>query len=145
VKHVRQIANRISELRPLSAWATEIARGLGSSESRCRDIDLCLTEAVANIICHGYSDDAPHEITVELASEPGALVMRIEDDARPFDPLARSTPQPPSLDEATPTGRGILLMRSTAASMSYERVGSRNRLTLRFVVDEPSHEPPPVM
>jgi len=135
VKHVRRIPNRISELRPLSAWATEIARGLGCSESRCQDVDLCLTEAVANIICHGYSDDAPHEITVELASDSETLAMRIEDDARPFDPLARCVEQPASLDEAAPAGRGLLLMRSTATSMSYERVESRNRLTLRFVVD----------
>lgn len=134
MKHARRITNRISELRPLSIWALETARQLGCPAERCPDVDLCLTEVVANVIRHGYTDDALHEILIELDREPRALVLSVEDDARPFDPLAQPVLQPRSLEEARPAGRGIALFRSTADSVRYERREGRNRLTLRFAV-----------
>jgi anti-sigma regulatory factor (Ser/Thr protein kinase) len=124
----------MSELRPLSAWAVELARELGCPADRVFDVDLCLTEAVSNVIRHGYVDDALHEIGIEITREPGALVIRIEDDARPFDPLQASKPLATSLDEAEPSGRGIALMRSAADSASYERSDDRNRLTVKFAI-----------
>jgi len=136
MRHVRRIANRVPELRPLAAWAVGIARELGCPVEKCCDVDLCLTEAVVNVIRHGYSDDLPHEIGVEIVREPGALVLRIEDDARPFDPLAMPASQPTSLDEAGPRGRGLVLIRSGADIASYERRDGLNRLTLEFTVDD---------
>lgn len=134
MKHARRITNRVSELRPLSRWAVETARGLGCPAERCHDLDLCLNEAVSNVIRHGHAAGALHEIHVELVREAGELVLNIEDDARPFDPLAMPVLQPRSLDEAKPAGRGITLFRSAADSASYERRAGRNRLTLRFAV-----------
>ena len=136
MKFVRRIANRVSELRPLSAWAVEVARELGCPGDRCFDVDLFLTEAVSNVIRHGYVDDAPHEIGIEITREPGTLTIRIEDDARPFDPLCVPESLAASLDEAGPGGRGIVLMRSAADSASYERRDDRNRLTARFVIPD---------
>jgi len=132
---VRRITNRTSELRPLSAWAVEVSRSLGGSERTCHEVDLCVTEAVTNVIRHGYLDDAHHEIEVELARRDDQLVMRIEDDARAFDPLGVPAPPPTSLAEAKPSGRGITLMRAGADSASYERRNAHNVLTLTFDVD----------
>lgn len=134
MRHLRRIVNRIAELRPLSAWAIGVARELGCPAERCPDIDVCLSEAISNVICHGYGDDAPHEIGVELWREPEALVVRIEDDGRPFDPLATQAHRVTTLDEAAPAGRGITLLRSAADAASYERVEGHNRLTLRFEI-----------
>jgi serine/threonine-protein kinase RsbW len=136
VKHVRRIANRVGELRPLSTWAIGAARELGCPADRCADLDLCLNEVVSNIIRHGYDDDLPHEIGVELTRESGMLVLRIEDDARPFDPLGMRVTQPTTLDEAGPGGRGIPLIREAADSATYERRERGNRLTLRFALGD---------
>ena len=107
---------------------------LGCPAVRRLDLELCLNEAVLNIIQHGYADDAPHEIEIGFRREPNAVVMRIEDDARPFDPLRVETTQPASLEEAPLFGRGILLFRRTADGVSYEHRDGRNRLELRFAV-----------
>ena len=136
MSHVRRVASRIRELRPLSAWVVEVARALGCPRETCADADLCVTESVANIVRHGHRDDTTHEIGVEVLREPGALVIRIEDDARQFDPLGALVPQPTSLDEAGPTGRGLLLIRRTADTVSYERRNGLNQLTLRFALAE---------
>jgi len=134
VRHVRRVPSRISELRPLSAWAVEVARELGCSADKCFDVDLCLAEAVSNVIRHGYADESIHEIGIEIEREPNVLVVRIEDDGRPFDPLAMPMSLATSLEEAEPAGRGIVLMRSAADAASYERGEGRNRLTLRFAI-----------
>src|SRR5262245_50942821 len=134
MKHIRRITNRISELRPLAAWATEIARELGCPADRCFDVDLCLTEAVSNIIRHGYADDALHEIVVELTREPDGLAIDIEDDARPFDPLSAPVSVARSLAEARPNGRGIVLLRGAADSARYECRDGRNCLTLTIAI-----------
>jgi anti-sigma regulatory factor (Ser/Thr protein kinase) len=134
VSHARRVASRISELRPLAAWVVDVARTLGCPRETCADADLCVTEAVANIVRHGHLGDAQHEVGVEIEREQGALVIRIEDDARHFDPLGTRVLQPTSLDEAGPAGRGLLLIRRTADAVSYERRNGLNQLTLRFAL-----------
>jgi anti-sigma regulatory factor (Ser/Thr protein kinase) len=131
---VRRIPNRLSELRSLSTWAVDVAKGLGCSAERCHEVDLCLTEAVSNIIRHGYHDDKRHEIRVELARVSNALVVRIEDDAQAFDPLGKPGPEPTSLEDAPKAGRGLVLLRSAPALATYEHRDGRNVLTLSFVI-----------
>jgi len=52
---------------------------------------VVLDEVLTNILKYGYTDDHGHEISVQLGIEGGALVGRIEDDGRPFDPLPSPT------------------------------------------------------
>ena len=96
-------------------------------------VQLCLEEAVANIIMHGGAKDDRVEIAIELERDGAMLVARIEDTGCEFDP----TQFPPlsmakSLDDAKIGEYGIHLMRSFASGMHYERREGRNRLTLRF-------------
>src|SRR5262249_23691887 len=97
-------------------------------------IQFCLEEAVANVIMYGGSKDDRLEIAVELEREDGALVARVEDNGRQFDPTkAPPPPEPSSLADAKLGNLGIHLVRSFANDMGYERRDGRNRLTLRFV------------
>ena len=96
---------------------------------------LVLDELVANIINHGYDDTAEHQIHVTLAVDGSELTIRVEDDARPFDPL--QVP-PPDLDlplEERPVGGlGIHLVRSVMDTVEYQRNGDRNILTMRKTI-----------
>jgi hypothetical protein len=63
---------------------------------------LCLEEAVANIIMHGGAKDEGLQIAVELERNGGTLVARIEDNGRPFDPTRAPSPAlANSLEEAS--------------------------------------------
>jgi anti-sigma regulatory factor (Ser/Thr protein kinase) len=128
-----ELRHDLAELKRLAAWIEVRARPVSADTSFA--IQLCLEEAVANIIMYGDGarDDRP-EITIELERNGGALIARIEDTGGEFDP----TQVPPpllasSLEEAKVGGLGIHLMRSFASSMHYQRRNGRNRLTLQFV------------
>jgi anti-sigma regulatory factor (Ser/Thr protein kinase) len=98
-------------------------------------IHLVLDEVVANIIAHGYDDTAEHQIHVTLALDESVLTIRVEDDGRPFDPLAAP---PPDLDlplEERPVGGlGIHIVRSVMDAVEYHRDGDRNQLIMKKTI-----------
>jgi anti-sigma regulatory factor (Ser/Thr protein kinase) len=129
-----ELRSDLAELKRLTGWIKACARQELSADTLFA-IQLCLEEAVANIIMYsvGAKDDCL-EITIEWARNGGMLVARIEDTGREFDPT--QVPSPllvSSLEEAKVGGLGIHLIRSFASGMHYERCDGRNRLTLRFV------------
>lgn len=125
------LRNDVAELERLAGWIERFT-GQGTSPDVSFAVQLCLEEAVANIIMYGGADAIV--IAVELERDYGTLVARIEDNGRQFDPTRAPRPVPAaSLDEAKVGDLGIHLMRSFANGMDYERRDGRNRLTLRFV------------
>ena len=93
-------------------------------------MELCLDEVVANIAMHGGSTVG--DIAVEIDHDAVAIIARVEDGGAKFDPTADTQPLPQSLDEAKIGGLGLVLVRRLSTDMRYERIGARNRLTLRF-------------
>ena len=123
----------LAELERLAIWIEGWStRDLSDSLSFA--VQVCLEEAVANIIMFSATADDRLEIVVEVEPEDQTLVARIEDNGSAFDPTqVPRPPSPASLAEAKVGNLGIHLMRSFAGGMHYERRDSRNRLTMRFV------------
>ena len=127
------LRNDLVELDRLAGWIeTWAQRDLSADTSFA--IQLCLEEAVANIIMHGVAKGDRREITIEVERNGATLVARIEDTGREFDPTQVPAPLlANSLDEAKAGGFGIHLMRSFASCMHYERrENDSNRLTMWF-------------
>ena len=127
------LRNDVAELQRLAGWLERLAQqGMSSDVSFA--VQLCLEEAVANIIMYGAAGGDRLEIAVELERNGGTLVARIEDNGRQFDPTRAPPPAvATSLEQAKVGDLGIHLMRSFANRMDYERREGRNRLTLRFI------------
>lgn len=125
------LRNDLAELERLAGWLEDWARE-NVSPAVSFAVQLCLEEAVANVIMYGGTDRL--EIAVEVERNDGALVALIEDNGRQFDPTQAPAPsRATSLQDATIGDLGIHLMRSFASGMHYERRNGRNRLTLRFL------------
>ena len=123
----------LAELERLAIWLEGWAMGDLSPELSFA-VQVCLEDAVANIIMYSTTTDNRLKIVVEVERRDQTLVARIEDNGSAFDPT--QVPRPPvpaSLTEAKVGNLGIHLMRSFASGMDYERRDSRNRLTIRFV------------
>lgn len=97
-------------------------------------LSLALDEILTNIAMHGYTDPGRHCIQVFLRREEDSLVVTVEDDARPFNPLEAPLPDvslPPDQRERAVGGLGILLARRLMDSLCYERRGDRNVLVMK--------------
>jgi anti-sigma regulatory factor (Ser/Thr protein kinase) len=93
--------------------------------------ELILEESLMNVIWHGFDEAGEQAIDVYVSICGGDIALRFEDAGRAFDPTHRPDPRlPASLDEASPGGLGLLLVRKFAKSVHYERLGGRNRLTI---------------
>ena len=123
----------VAELERLAIWLEGWAmRDLSADLSFA--VQVCLEEAVANIIMYSTTTDDRLEIVVEVERRNQTLVARIEDNGSAFDPT--QVPRPPvptSLAEAKVGNFGIHLVRSFASGMHYERRDNRNQLTMWFI------------
>ena len=94
-------------------------------------VDLALEEHLTNLMSYGFPDGREHVIKVRLAVA-SEVVVEVEDDGLPFDPL-----QLPEADTSIPLeqrpvgGLGIHLIRKFMDQVEYETRGNRNILRMR--------------
>ncbi len=96
------------------------------------DLRLLAEEACTNVVLHAYPEREPGDLTLELSFADGIATVHLEDDGVPFGP-----------DDAPPAelggdwqqrpegGVGWHLIKNMSDELAYERLGERNRLTLR--------------
>jgi serine/threonine-protein kinase RsbW len=129
--HVLTIANRVEELRRMSAWLADVGEKFGVTPEVLFKLDTCANEAVFNIMSYAYEDDSNHEISLELLITVNSASLTIRDDGRPFDPsTASNIAVADNLSDARIGGLGILLIRKLASRCHYERIGTINVLSL---------------
>jgi len=135
--------SRLAELTLVCPWVDRLAAEHGLPEEKVFAINLCLEEALSNVIRHGYKGAPDHSLTVDFSVNAGGeLVFTIEDHAPVFNACAfPESPAPASLDEIKPGGQGIRLMRRFANSLAWEPLPHGNRLTLGFNYGAPGGEP----
>ncbi|MBZ0171632.1 MAG: ATP-binding protein [Phycisphaerales bacterium] len=94
-------------------------------------IKLAFEEAITNAFQHGHRGlNEQATVRVEYEVGPSEVRIGIEDQGPGFN--AGSVPDP-TLDEnlTTPTGRGLMLMRSYMASVQFNERGNRVEMVYR--------------
>jgi anti-sigma regulatory factor (Ser/Thr protein kinase) len=132
------LRSRLADLTLVWPWVAALAAEYAIPADTLYAIDLCLEEAISNIVRHGYGDESNRTIDVDfLPDRENSLTFTVEDTAPPFAPAEPIEPQelPASLGDFKPGALGIHLMRKFAGSVTYEQLPAGNRLTLCFPVD----------
>lgn len=125
--------SRLTELRRVQPWIGALVNQVGISENTRYAIDLCLEEALANIILHGYRNEPGHPVIIRCWLSSDMLFCSVEDTAPPFSPV--DAPSGPAINESlAPGGNGIRLLRRFADSLVYEKLNEGNRLTISFSI-----------
>lgn len=126
------VRNDTAELVRLNTFLSEFWSENRLPEDLSMDVTLALEEVFLNVIQHGYSDAAEHEILVRLALETGAVALTVEDDGVPFNPLDLPPPDVNlPVEQRQIGGLGIHLVRRVMDGVEYFRVGGHNRLVMR--------------
>jgi sigma-B regulation protein RsbU (phosphoserine phosphatase) len=127
------IKNKIEEMAFLAQEIDVFGEVNNLSFKVMMTINLVIEEMVSNIILYGYSDQFEHKIQVRFSCKGEQVIIMIEDDAMPFNPLEKATPDTNlSVDEREIGGLGIHLVRKMMDSVDYRRDLGKNKLTLKL-------------
>lgn len=126
---------------PVRQAVEALARGLGADEQTCGGLALVVSEALANIIRHGYRgrEDRPIWIRVTPREGPGRtdLVIVIEDECEGVDlTCIRSR----SGAQLKPGGLGVDIIQRVMDEVCYEHRDAPHgvRLTMRKRLSAPT-------
>lgn len=123
--------NDIRQIPQLARFVEDIAVDKKLDQSLTMSLNLALEEAVTNVILYAYPPGADGLVVVEAILSQGRLTFILSDSGGAFDPTgAPEADVSSSLEERPVGGLGIHLVRQIMDSVSYERQGDRNILTM---------------
>jgi len=121
------LVNRPDEISRLVDHLETFGAEAGLASDVSYRLMLSLDEVVANVIRHGFEDDAEHQIHVHVEVGEDQVTAVVEDDGQEFDP--RDAPLPnleAALDDRGIGGLGMHLVRASMDTIDYRRQGDRN-------------------
>jgi serine/threonine-protein kinase RsbW len=114
-----KVPNQTRYLSLIGHIGENIARTLrhyhGDREKLAYDLNLVLTEAMANAIQHANDGDPAKEVHIEISIVGQKLIIRVYDHGQGFDISQFASPRHP-LDEH---GRGIYIIHSIMNEVTY--------------------------
>src|SRR5262245_26597792 len=123
-------AARLSELTALRTFIDDFCGQTTLARQNCLRLHLVLEELFTNTVRHGHRGDCEAPVWVTLsASENARVAVSYEDSAPPFNPYGRRSPET-TQPNATPGGRGVVLLQRLSAAPDYAYVFGRNCIRL---------------
>jgi serine/threonine-protein kinase RsbW len=127
-----EVPNQTRYLGLVGNIAEQIAKELdganGDRDTLAYNLNLVLTEAMANAIQYGSQGDSKQTVRICLSIENKDLCVRVYDHGQGFDLAAVPTPDFTELNEH---GRGIFFIRSLMDSVDYRKTECGNVLEMR--------------
>ncbi|MDX2202842.1 MAG: ATP-binding protein [Hyphomicrobiaceae bacterium] len=120
------VEDRVGDVGRAVGQAEAFARAAGIDEDRRYALQVCIEEALANLVMHATAGPEGKRIGLEIKLSDKAVVVIISDSCTPFDATKVVLPTGPH--GAAPGGRGIGLMRAFSKRMRYLSMDGRNHL-----------------
>lgn len=126
-----EMAVTIADVRRLNDWLDGWLAEAKVDAALGENMKLCLNEAVANIVEHGFDEADRGHMSIDLEEVPHGLRCTLVDNGRPFDPTTAAEAKPMTdLASSQIGGYGIALMRANSDALTYRRIGDENRLVI---------------
>lgn len=122
-----RLSSDLDEIAPARAWIREHAQRAGVDDQEIFDLQLAMSEAVSNIIRHGYSSAPGRTIWIDLSISERELRLVLRDDGVPLRP---SDITPIDLDDPQGGGYGLFLIDELMDEVVRESDGDGTTLTL---------------
>ena len=132
-----ELKNSVSELKALHQHLDNWGGDIGLLANSILRINICLDELFTNIVSYGFDDDLEHIIIFTLSGDNDLVVINIEDNGIPFNPLGKIDPDfPDNVESADIGGLGIHIIKKLMDNVSYERKQGQNKLSMRKNIQE---------
>ncbi len=108
----------------------EICRLQNNKDSLAHNLNVVLTEAMANAIKHANAADPDKEVKIHISVTDKELDVKVYDSGEGFD---LNTIPCPAFDSdcLNETGRGIFIIRSLMDSVVYKKLNGGNVLEMK--------------
>jgi len=126
------VDDALSAVQPAASWVAATLVEAGVAEKLRQDIDVCVEEALANVILHARTAHGAKAIEIELECDAQSVVLVVRDNCTPFDPVSVAVPSRLAGDQVG--GAGIKLMRALSHKFAYAREAGLNALSLTFAM-----------
>lgn len=104
-----------------------LGRYTGDREKLAYHLNLVLTEAITNAICHANQNDPNKQIQIQIAVTNDTLNIKVYDDGDGFDLAGLTKCEMHETDEC---GRGIHIIRRLMDQVDYRKCQKRNVLEM---------------
>ena len=118
----------VEEIAPLVEHIMKVVRETECAAGAEFEVEVALTEAVANAVRHGCGSDPDKEVQVSVACDPeqGMMVV-VRDPGTGFDPATVASPVKAENIFRT-HGRGIFLINRLMDEVHYDKNGTEIRM-----------------
>ena len=110
--------------------ARELDRSKGEREALAHNLNLVLTEAMANAIKHAKVTDPDKGLHIRITISEQQIAIRVYDSGQGFDLNEVTNPNFES-DPLAEQGRGIFIIRSLMDSVKYKKTRCGNVLEMK--------------
>jgi len=126
------ISGHYENIPTLTTFIAEAAKAAGFDDDDIYRCQLAADEACTNIIDHAYKGEGKGDIEISCHVGTGVLEIHMTDQGQAFDP--DSIPKPDlnhdSIDEVSPGGIGLVLIRQYMDEVRHEFANNQNKLIL---------------
>lgn len=104
----------------------------GFNDVEAFQIQLCVVEAVTNVVKHAYGAQAGHEVVVAVSLHPEEISFRIMDTGKTMKPLSREPLafDPTNLATIPEGGLGLHIIQTVMDEVDYQTADGTNILTM---------------
>ncbi len=125
--------NDLKELDQLAADLEKFGEAHDINPAVVHTFNLCLDEALTNVISYAYDTPAEHHIYLSMTMEGDEVIAVLRDHGKAFDPLhdAEEPDINAALEDRPEGGLGIFFCKQLMDHVGYARVNDTNTFTLR--------------
>lgn len=136
------IDSRLGNIGLVGLGVQSLCSYVGFSEVEAYQIQLCVVEAVTNVIKHAYGAQAGLEVVVAVALHPEEISFRIMDTGKTMKPLSREPLEfdPTNLATIPEGGLGLHIIQTVMDEVNYQTVDGTNILSLTKYLRKVSQE-----
>lgn len=130
-----KITNEIDQLELVEEKIDLFSSTINLPEEVRQKVSIALDELLNNVITHGYLDDEQHFIVIKMDLQDSKFIIIIIDDGQAFDPTKKDSPDTTSgIEEREIGGLGIHMVRNLMDEFTYDRIDSKNIVTLGIYI-----------
>lgn len=131
------VSSRLDSIGEARDWVSARVRAAGFGDDPVGEVELALTEALANVLEHAYRGDESKRIDVGVEFDGTTLRVRVRDWGEYFDPASY---RGRDLDDPGEGGYGVFLMSQLMDDVTREpQPGGGTLLTLIKIRKEVPH------